>query len=286
MLILKNVIGWITMFKKITSYLLILAMAQVSFAADDAKIIAKIDGKPIYESEVREKLKIYSELNSLGSEGAINYDAMPKEVKDEMVKSVILGDLILKEAKQAKINEREDFKKSLLFAEDQLMQRLYLDQIIKDNITEAKLKEKYKQFSKEQEGKDEYKASHILVKTEDEANQIKQKLDKGGDFNALAKEASLDSSNKESGGSLGYFSNGQMVPAFEKAIAALKVGEISPPVKTEFGYHIIKLEDKRKIKVPSFEEVKAKISEDLTAQFVQDYVVRLQSENKVEFLKD
>ena len=147
---------------------------------------------------------------------------------------------------------------------------------------EAKVKEKYQELSKLQSDKDEYKACHILVKTEEEAKEIKKKLDKGEDFSKLAKEYSLDE-NKDSGGSLGYFSNGQMVQNFENATASLKIGQISSPVQTEFGYHIIKLEDKRKIKPESYESMKAKIRDILATKYVKEYLEKLQEQNKVEF---
>ena len=259
------------------------AAVQFVVAREEDKIVAKIAGRDVYESEIREKVKAYMELNSL--DGSMNYDKLDAAAKKEIISSVIVGDLILDEAKKAKIDETEKYKKTLAFAGNQLMQRIFLEKMIKENIAEAKIKEKYEQMIKNTSGKEEYKVSHILVKTEEEAKSIKAKLDKGADFAALVKEYSLDN-NKEDGGKLGYFSEGQMVKPFEQATAALKVGEISGPVKTDFGYHIIKLEDKRAIKAPSFAELKGKISDELSAQFVQEYVGKLKDNNKVEFLLD
>jgi peptidyl-prolyl cis-trans isomerase C len=283
------------MIKKIITSIIIIAIVALAYfslakeketikpeAKSEDKVMAKIDGKPVYESEIREKIQTYIELNAMGNEDAMNYDKLDKEVKDEIVKSIVVGDLITKEAKQAKTNEKPEYKKGLQFAENQLMQRLFIEKIIKDNLTDEKLQAKYKQTVSEQSNKNEYKVSHILVKTEDEAKQVKQKLDKGEDFAKLAKEFSLDS-NKESGGSLAYFSHGQMVPPFEEAVEKLKIGEISAPVKTEFGYHVIKLDEKRQVKVASFEELKSKVSEEISAQFIQEYIEQLKTQNKVEF---
>ena len=273
------------MLKKIITSCFIIALAQFSFAEDvakkDDKIIAKINGKAIYESEVKEKITRYAGMNALGENDNFNYDTLGKDVKDEIIKRIIFGEMILTEAQKLKLNESVEYKQALDLAGKQLLQKMYLDKVIKENITEAKLQEKYKQMAAEQANKEEYKASHILVKTEDEAKDIKKKLDKGGDFSALAKEFSLDS-NKDDSGSLGYFSKGQMVAAFEEATAALKVGEISGPVKTDFGYHIIKLEDKRKAKAPEFEQIRSKLYDDLAAQFLEDYLAKLKIQNKVE----
>jgi len=257
----------------------IVATVQFVVAKEEDKVIAKINGKDIYESEIIGKVKSYMELSGLDEN--INYDKLDKEVKKDIISSVIVGDLILKEAEAAKIDETEKYKQTLKFAENQLMQRIFLEKLIKENVPEEKVQEKYKQMAAEMSNKQEFKVRHILVKTEDEAKQIKEKLDKGGDFAALAKEYSLDS-NKEEGGVLGYFSAGQMVKPFEQATEALKIGEISGPVKTDFGYHIIKLEDKRNVPMPSFAELKNKITEELSAQYVQDYIANLKTTNKVE----
>ncbi len=275
------------MIKKLISYIIVIAMGQFCFASEDTKsedkIVAKIDGKPVHESEIREKIQNYIELNALGNEEMMSYDKLDKEVKEEIIRSVVVGDLIIQEAKQAKVNEELEYKKGLQLAENQLMQRVFIEKIVKKNLTEEKLQAKYKEIVAEQANKYEYKVSHILVKTEDEAKQIEKKLSKGEDFAALAKEYSLDN-NKEDGGSLAYFSTGQMVPSFEQAVEKLKIGEISGPIKTDFGYHIIKLEDKRKAAVQSFDELKGKISEDISAQFIQEYIEQLKAKSKVEFL--
>jgi parvulin-like peptidyl-prolyl isomerase len=270
------------MIKKISVTFLILALAQVSFAAEEDKILAKVDGKAVHESEIKDTISTYANLNAMGEDTAFNYDTLTQEVKGEIVKSIIVGELVLDEAKKIKTNESPEYKQALQFAEKQLIQKFFLDKLIKENITEAKMKERYEQIAKQQAQKEEYKVSHILVKTEEEAKDIKGKLDKGGDFVALAKEYSLDG-NKDNGGSLGYFGTGQMVPAFEEATAQLKIGTISAPVKTDFGYHIIKLEDKRKAHADSFEKMRSKIYDMMAAQFIQDYIAQLQTQNKVEF---
>lgn len=268
--------------KKTIITILLTLIAQFSFAKEEDKVLAKVDGKTVYESEIKDTISTYANLNAMGDDNSFNYDTLTKEVKDEIVKSIIVGELILGEANKAKTNSTPEYKRALGFAEKQLTQKFYLDKLIKENITEAKMKERYEQVAKQQAQKEEYKVSHILVKTEEEAKSIKAKLDKGGDFSALAKEFSLDG-NKDNGGSLGYFSNGQMVPAFEEATAALKIGAISAPVKTDFGYHIIKLEDKRKGIPESFEKMRSKLYDMMAAQFIQDYVSQLQTQNKVEF---
>lgn len=248
------------------------------------KIVAMIGDKPIYESEVREKIQTYMELNSMPNGESINYDKLDKGVKEEIVKSIVIGDLIISEAEKAKIYEVEEYKTAIQFAKNQLMQRLFIETTIKNNLTDEKLKARYAKVVKDRSNVMEYKVSHILVKTEEEAKLVKKKLDEGKNFVELAKEYSLDS-NKEEGGSLPYFSRGQMVPDFENAVEKLKINQISNPVKTEFGYHLIKLEAKRAAKVASFEELKTKLSEEISSEFIQEYIEQLKLQNKVSFVE-
>ncbi len=270
------------MIKIIITLLAILSFSQLSYAdKNENKIVAKVNGKEIHETDIKSKIEKYLEVNS-SPEEIPNYDKLEPSAKEEIVKSIILGDLIIDSAKKAKINESKEYKQALKFAENQFMQKLYLEGLVKQAITENKIEAKYNQISAEYKDKYEYKVSHILVATEEEAKTIKKRLDKGEKFVDLAKEFSQDS-NKEDGGSLGYFSKGQMVEPFEKAVFDMKIGEISNPVKTDFGYHVILFEDKRKAETPSLAELKPKIIDELTGQFIQEYIEKLKSENKVEF---
>ena len=278
--------------KKVIIGLLVIALGAGGFFAYsngsfkkrvEDKVVATVNGKPVYESEIKGKVQRYLELNSMSAEG-IKYETLDKTVKEEIMKNIILGDLILKEAKDQKIDQTAEFKDALQFTEAQLTQRVYLDKLLKENVTDAKVQARYEEMAASLSNKVEYKASHILVKTEEEAKEIKLKLGKGADFSALAKEYSLDN-NKDDGGNLGYFTKGQMVPAFEDAVASLKVGETSSPVKTDFGYHIIKLEDKRVAQAPSLDQLNTKIREELSAEFVQNYVSQLKKTSNVEFVE-
>jgi peptidyl-prolyl cis-trans isomerase C len=130
----------------------------------------------------------------------------------------------------------------------------------------------------------EYKASHILVKTEDEANALIAKLKKGADFADLAKKSSTDPGSGKNGGDLGWFPGTQMVPEFTAALQTLEKGKITDkPVKSQFGYHIIKLEDTREAAPPALAEVKPQIENTLKQQKFQKYLEDLRANAKVEF---
>jgi peptidyl-prolyl cis-trans isomerase C len=274
------------MIKKIFTSILIITLTQFSYAKENTKkgdeVVANVNGKPIYESFIKQKIEKFIEFNGLGSDPNFSYNRLDPEMKKDIIQNVVLGDLIIDEARKAKINETKEYKQAIKFTENQLMQKVFLEKTIKDAITEDKIKAAYDDIVKEQSNVVEYKVSHILVQKEAEAKEVKKKLDKGADFVALSKEYSIDN-NKDNGGDLGYFSSGQMVQPFEQATERLKVGQISDPVKTDFGYHIIYLVDKRKMKVPSLEELRSKIEEELSSQFVQEYITKLKESNKVEF---
>lgn len=149
-------------------------------------------------------------------------------------------------------------------------------------VTEEALKKTYdEKYAKAVPAK-EYDASHILVKTEEEAKAIKAELDKGGDFAAIAKEKSEDKGTAANGGSLGWFGVGMMVKPFEDAVVALEKGKTSDPVKSDFGWHIIHLNDVRDAAVPKLEDVKAELEGDLRQKAVEAKVKELTDAAKVE----
>lgn len=275
------------MLKQIFISFFILFLSQLSLAdqakPNQDKIVAKVNGKPIYESQVREKISKFLEFNGMSKDDRFSYENLSPEMRNEIIKNVILSDLVLKQAQEAKVDQDPEFKKSLEFTSGQLMQKFYLEKMINASITEDKIAAEYNKYVESQSNIEEYKVAHILVKTEEEAKDIKKKLDGGADFAKLAQEYSLDN-NKDKGGELDFFVKGQMVAPFEQATENLKIGEISNPVKTDFGYHIIKLIDKRKIKVQSLAEMHDKIEDDLSVKYIQDYINKLEQDNKVEFL--
>jgi peptidyl-prolyl cis-trans isomerase C len=147
--------------------------------------------------------------------------------------------------------------------------------------TDEAMKKVYEEASKQITGEQEVHARHILVETEDEAKAIKAELDKGADFAELAKKKSKDPGASD-GGDLGFFTKDQMVPEFSAAAFALEPGKISDPVKSQFGWHIIKVEEKRNRKAPDFEQVKSQIETYVTRKAQADYVGKLREAAKIE----
>ncbi|PEJ07001.1 peptidylprolyl isomerase PrsA [Bacillus wiedmannii] len=162
------------------------------------------------------------------------------------------GDQFTAVLENNRLKDEADFKNQIKF-------KLAMNEAIKKSVTEKDVKDHYKP---------EIKASHILVSDENEAKEIKKKLDAGTSFEELAKQESQDLLSKDKGGDLGYFNSGRMAPEFETAAYKLKVGQISNPVKSPNGYHIIKLTDKKDLQ--PYDEVKDSIRKNLEAERIAD----------------
>jgi peptidyl-prolyl cis-trans isomerase C len=157
------------------------------------------------------------------------------------------------------IDKDPEFKRRMELLHERALHSALVDKEVAGAITDADLKKRYDEEMAKQAPVNEVHARHILVKTKEEAEAIIKELDKGGDFEKIAKEKSTDGSAPQ-GGDLGYFTEGQMVPEFAKAAFALPVGKYTEqPVQTQVGWHIIKVEDKRIKQPPSFDQVKAQL---------------------------
>ncbi len=207
---------------------------------------------------------------------------------DELIKKELLYQEALKKGLDKDPEFRikvEEFKKITLIG--QLLEK---EIEIKSQVTDEDVKNYYEKNKEDFSNISQIKASHILVKTEEEAKNILERLRKGEDFAEMAKRYSIDTGSAKTGGDLGYFSQGQMVPEFERAAARLKKGEISEPVKTQFGYHIIKVIDKKLGKPLEFEKVKNLIYQRLTAEkqkeIFDSYIEQLRNKYKVEINRE
>ena len=153
--------------------------------------------------------------------------------------------------------------------------------LIEEELTDEAIQEAYDAKYADFEGVDEFNASHILVETEEQAKEIKAQLDDGADFAELAKEHSTGPSGPN-GGELGWFGSGQMVPAFEAAVIGLKKGQVSEPVKTQFGWHLVTLNDKRKSEAPELDQVRAELTQTLQQDVIQARIDELTQQAEIE----
>jgi peptidyl-prolyl cis-trans isomerase C len=244
-----------------------------SARAEDANpVLAKVNGAEIRQSD----MAIAEE--ELGP----SLEKMDPATRQENLLAFLIDmKIVSKAAEDKKVGDSDEFKKKLAFARN----RLLMDQLLanegKAATTDEAMKKVYDDAAKQIAGEQEVRARHILVETEDEAKAVKAELDKGADFAELAKKKSKDPGAAD-GGDLGFFTKDQMVPEFSAVAFALEPGKISDPVKSQFGWHIIKVEEKRNRKPPEFDQVKAQIESYVTRKAQADYVAKLREGAKVE----
>lgn len=202
--------------------------------------------------------------------------ALPDVKIDKILKEELVNrELLYQAAVKNKLEKNNDVAFSLKVSRQEVLINAAMQNALKSKpITEADVKKEYDRSVASSGGK-EFKARHILVAKEEQAKEIIGLLNKGGDFKKLATEKSTGPSNKK-GGDLGWFPAGQMVPEFSKAIAKMKKGTYSKtPVKTRFGWHIIKLENERTSAPPEFKQVKDRIKIHLQNRILSEYVAKL-----------
>ncbi len=239
-------------------------------------VAARIDGETIMRSEV-----------------AALYETLPAEYRQlpldafypQLLERMIERKLAVRQARKDNLQSTPEVKTRLAGLEDRVLHQAFLEKAIKDKTTDARMKALYDKQVATASGEEEVHARHILVKTEDEAKAIIADLDKGKDFATLAKEKSTDPSAKGNGGDLGFFTKDKMVKAFADAAFVMVPGTYSKiPTQSQFGWHVIKVEEKRKAKPPTFEESRPALREALAEQIVEETLADLRKKSKIEIL--
>ena len=238
-------------------------------------MLAKVNGRTITEADLR--LAEAEIGNDLGS--------MPADQRRRvLVEYLIENHLFAEAAESEKLGSGAAFDERMKYWQRRALRDAYFDRSVKGAITEAEARKLYDAQLAAAKPQEEARARHILVETEAKAKDIFEKIAHGDDFARMAKEFSKDTGSKEEGGDLGYFSRGQMVPQFEEAAFKLKPGEMSQPVQSQFGWHIIKLEDKRQRGAPPFDTIKDRIMASLVHRKAQEMVQGLREKAKLEFV--
>ena len=251
-----------------------LCVAMSAPALADDPVVARVNGVEIHASDVA----VAEE--DIGS----NLSQMPPGNKRDYV-ITYLADMMLvaKAAEDRKTADGDDFKRRLAYHRNKLLMEQLLRVEARAAITDEALRKLYDEAIKQMAGEKEVHARHILVETEAEAKAILAELKAGADFAELAKKKSKDPGGAD-GGDLGYFTREQMVPEFAEVAFRLEKGQISDPVKTQFGWHIIKVEDKRDRPIPEFEKVREELTSYLSRRAQVDLIARLRAEAKIERL--
>jgi peptidyl-prolyl cis-trans isomerase C len=242
-------------------------------ASKDDPVLARVNGVEIRKSEMLRELK--------GLPPQVTQLPMA-QVYPLLIDRMVGGKLLIAAGKADKLADDKQVKEAVAVAQDQAIERAYLDRAVKAQITDKMLHERYDQALKQNPPQDEVHARHILVATEAEAKDVIAQLDKGANFETLAKSKSSDSSAKD-GGDLGFFGHDDMVPEFADVAFKLKAGEYSKtPVKSQFGFHVIKVLEHRQAKAPAFDEVKDQLTQEVSQEIAGKLVEDLKAKAKVE----
>jgi len=262
---------------------LLLAAAGPLAAQDKDPLIAKVNGVEIHASDL-----------AVAEDEAGQIPPMSPEAKTDYLVQ-FMADMILvsKAAEAKKMDTTADFKRKVAFARNKLLMEELLTSVGKEALTDQAMHQVYDEAVKQMGQEMEVHARHILIRAapgdekaskeaEDKIKAVIVRLKKGEDFEKVAKEVTEDPSGKANGGDLGYFSKEQMVPEFSEVAFKLDKGQISDPVHTQFGWHVLKVEDKRLKPVPKFEEVKAQIEQYVTRKAQAELVQKLRADAKIE----
>jgi peptidyl-prolyl cis-trans isomerase C len=241
-------------------------------AEDADPVVARVNGTSIKASDIA----IAEE--DIGS----NLSQMPPDGRREYLATYFIDMMLAAKAAEARnLADSDAFKQRLAYYRNKVLMEMLLQSEAKAATSDAAMHQLYDEAAKQMAGQQEVRARHILVKTEEEAKAIAAELKNGADFAALAKQKSTDPGASD-GGDLGYFPREEMVPEFADAAFKLEKGQISEPVHTRFGWHIIKVEDKRERQIPPFDQVRDQLATHLVRKAQAELITKLRADAKVE----
>lgn len=251
------------------------AFMMLAPAAAQDRVMAKVNGKAITESDMR--LAEAEVGNDLGS--------LPDPTKRRvLLEFLIENELFANAAEGQKLGGGADFDERMQYWRRRALRDVYFDKTVRDSVSDTDAKTFYDAQIGTVRAEEEVSARHILVESRDKAREIYEKIQHGADFAQLAKENSNDPGSKDQGGALGFFSRGQMVPQFEDAAFSLKQGEMGQPFETQFGWHIIKVDERRQRAAPAFEAVKDRVKAAAIHEKAKQVATDLRSKAQIEYI--
>ena len=259
------------MFSFIKTFVFVL-LIQLGILAQAADLNITVNGKPI-------KKNLYDFIvKDLASRGQKTDDNLNNMIVDRM----IAMELINQEAERTGLSKDVNYLLKEELARKEMLYNTFLQNYVQKNpISESDIKNAYEQYKKDL-GSQEFNAKHILLANEQEAKDVIAELNKGGNFNKIAKDKSKDTGSKDKGGDLGWFPANSMVKPFAEALTSLKKGNVTTiPVQTQFGWHVIKLEDTRALQAPEFDKVKEGLAKTLQQKQLDKLVLDLKTKAKI-----
>ncbi|MDX2155903.1 MAG: peptidylprolyl isomerase [Hyphomicrobiaceae bacterium] len=249
--------------------------AASTAAAAENGVVVLVNGRAITEADLRL------------AEGEIGNDlgSLPPDQRRRVLVEYLIENMLFAEAAEGeKLGSGQSFDERMRYWQRRALRDAYFDRSVKGAVTEADARKFYDAEVGKAKPQEEVRARHILVESEEQAKEIYEKIAHGEDFARMAKQFSKDPGSKEDGGDLGYFGRGRMVPQFEEAAFKLDKGEVSLPIKSQFGWHLIRVEDKRQRGAPAFDAIKERIIASLIHRRAQEMGQSLRQKAKLEFV--
>ncbi|MBI5007679.1 MAG: peptidylprolyl isomerase [Nitrosomonadales bacterium] len=258
-------------FSKFALLSALLAFAAGAQAADDKPEVL-VNGVSIPKARVDLRVK------SAAQQGQPESEELRKAIREDLINLEVISQTAVKNG----LDKQGDTVQQLELARQSILAGAFVQDYVKNNpVSVDAMKQEYEAM-KARVGNKEFKLSHILVESEDEAKKAAAEIKKGAKFGKVAKSKSKDPGSKDNGGDLGWAVPSNFVQPFAEAVTKLAKGQISAPVQTQFGWHIIKLEDTRELKVPTFEEMKPQLEKRMQQQAIQKLIEELRGKAKIE----
>jgi peptidyl-prolyl cis-trans isomerase C len=259
------------------------AAAQAPAPAEDP-VLARVDGEAVRLSDVMATAQDVLPAEMRGMPGPMLMQMLPPEIMRQLVDRSITERALTTAARAAGIDQDEEVRRRIRRAEEQELQQALLTREVTAAVTDEALRARFEQETSRRQGEEEVHARHVLVQTETEAKAALAEVAGGADFAAVARQRS-SGPGAQDGGDLGFFKRGDMVPEFGEAAFALQPGQVSPaPVRSPFGWHVIKVEARRSAPVPSFEESRQELRQKMMEEQVEAVVARIRGGANVERL--
>ena len=240
--------------------------------------VAEIDGTKIYLSDV-ERMAASQGLIEKGSPLTPGQPIFQK-ILDELIDQRLLA----LDALRQSLDQEDETRRRLSAARERILGNILVENHLKNTVNETTIRRMYDEQASLRDRGDEVQARHILLKDDETAKEIAKKLSEGGDFAALAREMSEDEGSRDSGGNLGYFTNDMLEAKFTQVAFATQKGDISEPFETDYGWHILQVQNRRKAAQPSFEEMRSEILNFMTYDEIQNILKSLRAQGDVKLL--
>lgn len=267
--------------KKLATALLAFTLIGSSACGNNDDVVATYQGGQVTAEQIMQHFN--SVLAKQEETKGKKFREFDDKTQESLIRNYVTLKMLRKEADDLGITKKASFKEKLQMSENHLIQQELFEAKIKDMITEKTIDDEYNKLKDALQGQKEYKVSHILVDSESKAKDIKSQIFKGVSFDKLAQKHSTDEATKPRGGSLGYITKGTLVPEFEAKAFSMKKDEVSGPVQTNFGWHIIKVHDIRDVQIPAKKDITNELRNKVANDIIMKYLKEIEEKAKIEF---